>query len=52
VTEGEKQQASDFRYFQMLKRDHSAKQQARHQHQKIGCVLFHWIKFSFVSGLK
>jgi hypothetical protein len=51
VTEGEKQQASDFHYPQVLKREQSAKQQARHQHQQIGCVLFH-LDETLLRGLK
>jgi hypothetical protein len=51
MTEGEKQQASDFHYLQVLKREQSAKQQARHQHQQIGCVLFH-LDEALLRGLK
>jgi hypothetical protein len=51
MAESEKQQASDFHYLQVLKRDQSAKQQARHQHQQIECVLFH-LDEVLLRGLK
>jgi hypothetical protein len=31
----------------MLKGYEPAKQQAGHQHQEIGCVLFHWLLLRF-----
>jgi len=51
MAEGEKQQASDFHYLQVLRREQSANQQARHQHQQIGCVLLH-LDEALLRGLK
>ena len=52
VAESENEQGSDFHYLQLVKRDHSSKQQTDHEHHQIGRVLFHWIEFSFARGLK
>ena len=43
VAESENEQGSDFHYLQLVNGDQSAKQQAHHQHQEIGCVFLHWI---------